>query len=305
MKRAISTFFLSVVIGFIFLAILCWIAGENPLSVIGIVIDNSLINAEDISVTLFYATHLMFASTGLCIAMQAGLFPIGAEGQISLACLSTVIVGLLIGPNIFGFIAALIVGPLVAAGLGKITAYFKNKKDSHEVIVTMMLNFLCASVANYLVANFFQSHTSQNPETTALANSFKFFTPLYNAANSPANWTFYIAVFTCIAAWIFVYRTKLGFEIRTVGTNPSVASHSGISQARIYTLVFIISATLCGFSAWNQILGYNLKYQVGFSTDYGLLAFVVALIAGRNPLYVIPALAVLRRSSQRGVAARY
>jgi general nucleoside transport system permease protein len=288
MKRALTTFSLALIFGFLFLTALCLIAGESPFHVISVAIDNSVLNNEDMSVTLFYATHLMFAATGLCIALQAGLFPIGAEGQISLACISTVIVGSLIGANIFGFIAALIAGPLAAGALGQITAYFKNKKGSHEVIVTMMLNFLCASLANYLVSNFMQSTTSQNPETAPLPNSFKFFAPLFKIENSPANWSFYLALLCCLIGWVLIYRTRLGFEIRTMGQSPSVASHSGMSQARIYTIVLIISATLCGFSAWNQILGYNLKYQVGFSADYGLLAIVVALIAGRNPLYVIP-----------------
>src|ERR1700677_2828357 len=99
MKRAFFIFTISFALGFIFLSILCLLAHESPVRVIQIVIDNSVIAPEDLSVTLFYATHLMFASAGLCVAFQAGLFPIGVEGQITLGTMATVVAGLLLGPG--------------------------------------------------------------------------------------------------------------------------------------------------------------------------------------------------------------
>ncbi len=289
MIRSLSTLTFSALIGALFLGALCLIAGESPVRVVEIVIQNSMLNQEDLAVTLFYSTHLMFAATGLCLAMHAGLFPIGAEGQISISCLATTVVGLLMGPSPFGIFLALLAGPLTAAGLGAVTAYFKVKKSSHEVIVTMMLNFLSASVANYLVSHFFQSSESQNPETGTLAPAFKLFSPLFSLANTPANSSFYLAIAVCFLGWFVLSRTRWGYEIRAVGLNHSVAAHSGISRARVITTVLIVSAALAGLSSFNQILGYNLKYQVGFSADYGFLAIVVALMASRNPLFVIPA----------------
>ena len=296
----LSTLLISIVLGGLFLAALCFAAGENPWSVVEIVIKNSILSPEDLSVTLFYSTHLMFAGTGLCLAMQAGLFPIGAEGQMSLSCLVTTIVGLKLGPTPIGVFLALLSGPSAAAILGAVTAYFKVKKSSHEVIVTMMLNFICASIANYLVSHFFQSNESQNPETSSLSPIYRIFAPLLSTPNSPANGSFFLALFICACAWLVLYRTRWGFYLRAVGLNPSVAAQSGISRSKVIFGVLMVSAALAGLSSFNQILGYSLKYQVGFSADYGFLAIVVALMASRNPILVIPAsffFAVLMKGS--------
>ncbi len=288
MKSAIIRYGLSIAVGLGVIAILCLVGHETPLRVIEILLNTSLGDRYDLSVTLFYATHLMFCAAGLCLAFEAGLFPIGAEGQLSLACLMTTIVALMLPPSFFSVVIVLFVGLGSSLLLGLIVGYFKCRKNAHEVITSMMLNFIVAAFADYMISHHFQSQVSQNPETAKIAAKYWLFGPIFHSGSSPANTTFFIAVLVCIGTWYFMMKTRPGFEIRTVGKSVGVARNSGISINKIYFLVLGLSALLAGFGAWNQILGYAHKYQIGFSADYGFLAIAVALMARNNPLAVIP-----------------
>ena len=288
MKRAVFRYTISITIGLGLISLLCFFAHETPWHVIEILLKTSVAEPDDLSVTLFYATHLMFCAAGLCLAFQAGLFPIGAEGQLSLSCLMTSIVGLSFAPSALSFVAILTAGLVSSLVLGLIVSYFKCKKNAHEVITSMMLNFIVAAFANYMVSHHFQSQVSQNPETGVIAGRYWFFAPIFHTDSSPANTTFFLAILACIATWYFLERTRPGFEIRAVGKSVSVARNSGISIGKIYTIALGLSAILAGFGGWNQVLGYAHKYQIGFSADYGFLAIAVALVARNNPLAVIP-----------------
>lgn len=288
MIRAFYRYGIAAITGIGAISLLCLFAHESPWHVVQILLNTSLGEPEDLSVTLFYATHLMFCATGLAVAFQAGLFPIGAEGQLSLACLTTTMVAIMLPPTYFSLVIVLVTGLLASTVLGLIVAYFKCKKGAHEVITSMMLNFIVAAFANYMVSHHFQSQSSQDPETAIIHSRFWLFPSIFHAEGSPANVTFFLAVLACIATWYFLEKTRPGFEIRAVGKNKSVAQNSGISVERIYVLALGISALLAGFGAWNQILGYAHKYQIGFSADYGFLAIAVALVARNNPLAIIP-----------------
>jgi len=138
-----------------------------------------------------------------------------------------------------------------------------------------------------LVSQHFQTTLSQNPETQPLDSKYFLFPSLFHN-QSPANITFFLAIAVCIGAWYFLSKTKLGFEIRATGLNASVAEYSGISKKKIFFFVLLVGGLITGLGSWNQVLGYSLKYQIGFSSDYGFLAIAVALMAATNPLAVIP-----------------
>ncbi len=289
MRSAFFNVFLGLLAGLLLAAA----AGENPVHVARVIFSSAFGSKYDLGLTLFYMTPLIFTGLAVTIAFHAGLFNIGGEGQLTVAALAAAgTAGLF--PHLaipFAPVLAFTAAMLAGGAWGGIAGWLKAKRGSHEVIVTIMLNFVAYGLANWLITGPWHSRESQNPETSPLSDNFfmRRFDPVAKWFNdAPVSAALLVAILVAIAAWFFLYRTKWGFTLRAAGANETAAKVAGFSVSKVQIFSMALSGVMAGMVVLGQILLSNGKVQLGFSADYGFLGIAVAFLARNNPLGIIP-----------------
>jgi simple sugar transport system permease protein len=277
--------------------------GDSPILVLKTLMQSAVGTREDLGMTLFYATPLIFTGLSVAIAFQAGLFNIGAEGQLLFGAMAAAIVGM-IGRNAPPLVAPLVASlAAMAAGAlwGFIPGWLRARRGSHEVINTIMLNFVAVGITSYLTLYHFKTTENQNPETAMIA-------PQYALAkwtwfgDVPLNSAFVLALVTAALVWILLWRTTLGYEIRAVGNNEEASRTVGIDSARIRMIALALAGMVAGMVGINEILGNAGKFKMGFSPDYGFIGIAVALLGRNRPLGIVFA-ALLFGALHKGAGA--
>lgn len=287
MKRLLGFF-----IGLLVALLLTLFAGENPAHIFLILVKSAFGSMYDFGLTLSYTTPLIFCGLSVAIGFHAGLFNIGGEGQLTMAVLTAAAVGVLF-PNvpfplapILAFFAAILVGAIWGGIAGWLRAY----RGSHEVIITIMLNFIAAGLANWFALKVIPNPQSQNPETALVSANYMFKEHDFIARlfpDTPANAAFVFAVIFAILIWTFLWKTTWGFELRAVGSNTDAAHRAGVSEKKIQIFAMAMAGALAGCVALSEVLGSAGQYRIGFSPDYGFIGIAVALLANNNPIGII------------------
>lgn len=281
-------------IGLIAALLLTLFAGENPWNIFLILTKSAFGSMYDLGLTLSYTTPLIFCGLSVAIGFHAGLFNIGAEGQLTMAVVTAAAVGVLFPEVPFplaplvAFGAALMVG----AFWGWIAGWLRAYRGSHEVIITIMLNFIAAGLASWFTLKVIPNPNSQNPETALVSSNYMFkdydlIARLF--PDTPANASLGFAIAFALLMWIFLWKTTWGFELRAVGSNPEAAHRAGISEKKMQMLAMALAGALAGCVALSEVLGSAGQYRMGFSPDYGFIGIAVALLANNNPLGIIAA----------------
>jgi simple sugar transport system permease protein len=270
--------------------------GENPLDATRILVEGSLGSREGLGFTLYYATDFIFAGLAVAVAFHAGLFNIGAEGQATLGGIGATLICL-------GFddLAPAIVLPLAviaAAAFGALWAfipgYLQARRGSHVVITTIMLNFLAAILLVYLLVNVIGNPKSMAPETRPFGPNAHL-TFVHDIAHAlglsmpttPLNLSFPLALLAALGLWLFIYRSRPGNAIRTVGASPAAAVYAGISPERITMLTMALSGALAAGLALNEVLGVQQRLLPEFTAGYGFVGIAVALMGRAHPAGVV------------------
>jgi len=267
-----------------------WVAGENPWRVLKVLANGAFGSRYDLGMTLFYATPLIFTGLSVAVAFQAGLFNIGAEGQLTLGALAAAVVGA-VWPGVWAPLAPLVAGlaALVAGtAWGAIPGWLRARRGSHEVINTIMLNFVAAGLASYVALYLLKNPDSQNPETRPIG-------PGYTIAQfgafggAPVSAALPLAITAAALVWILMWRTVLGFELRAVGQNEAAARAAGIEPGRLRIIALSLAGGLAGLVGVGEVLGNAGKFKVGFSPEYGFIGIAVALLGRNQPAGVVAA----------------
>lgn len=284
--------FLGFLVGLFCALMIVLLAGENPLHILSILVKSSFGSKYDFGLTLFYMTSLTFTGLSVSMAFKSGLFNIGAEGQLNFSAIAMVVFAAIYPDLKFptSLASILLVGILAGAVWGAIPGFLKAYRGSHEVIVTMMLNFVASGIASYFISTHLQNPDSQNPESAVIAegyrtNSFDFLNHLF--PESPLNIFFLVSVLTSIAMFFFFKKTALGYEMISVGENPSAAERASISSKKFIILSLVLSGVLASGAAMNEVIGYSGQYKIGFSPEFGFMGIAVALMSNNHPLGVI------------------
>jgi ABC-type uncharacterized transport system permease subunit len=259
-----------------------WLAGENPWHVLQILVKSAFGSRYDLGMTLFYTTPLIFAGLSVAVAFQAGLFNIGAEGQLTLGALAAGVVGAMwpslpwpVAP-LLAALAALLAGTV----WGAIPGWLRAKRGSHEVINTIMLNFIAAGLASYVTLYLFKNPATQNPETRPIGAGYM----IHQFAvfgGAPVSTALPLAIGVAALVWLLLWRSVIGFEMRAVGQSESAARAAGIDAGKIRILAMALAGGLAGIIGVGEVLGNAGKFRLGFSPEYGFLGIAVALL-GRN-----------------------
>jgi len=238
--------------------------------------------------TLTFATPLIAAGLGVAVAFRVGLFNIGGRGQMVVAAGAAGYVGFAWQlPFGIHLIVAIIAGMLAGAIWGGIVGLLKATTGAHEVIVTIMLNYIGFYLISYLLRTpgALQAPGSTNPKSPAMAETAVFpdlFGPQYNL-----HWGFVVVILATAYVWYLINRSSLGFQFRAVGENPNAARVAGIKVKSIYVYAMLISGALVGLAGVNQVLGtVTTGFSAGIDAGIGFDAITVALLGRSRPIGV-------------------
>jgi len=321
--REILSPLLAVLAAFIVGGIIILLIGDNPFETYRLLLGNSFGSLKDIGYMLFYATPLIFTGLAVAVAFRCGLLNIGAEGQLYVAAFATAWVGIKFGGtivNVFGkdvdyswmslpsilLVPLCILTAVVAGGIwGMIPGILKAKFGSHEVINTIMLNFIAIALVSYLTQYHYKvpgdailqtapiGEAAHIPRISQMIPGMPEFVPLSVA--------FLLAILMCVLVYIFLWKTKWGFELRAVGENPSAAEYGGISPKKQIIIAMTISGGLAGMVAIGEVLGNRYLYYHDFSGEVGFLGIAVALLGRNHPLGVFLAAIFFAILSRGGI----
>jgi len=271
-----------------------WAIGENPLHVLQIMLRGAFGTRYDLGMALFYSTPLIFTGLSVAVAFRAGMFDIGAEGQLTLGTLAAAAAGILF-PAIPSWMAPAIAGlsaGLAGAAWGAIPGWLRARRGSHEVINTIMLNFIAAGICSYFALYPLRNPASQNPETREIAGAFKL-PPFPFFEGAPVGWALPLGLLMALLVWFLLWRTVLGFEWRAVGLNEAAACSAGIDVAKARISAFAVAGALSGMVGIAEVLGNSGRYRLGFSPEYGFMGIAVALLGRNHPAGVLAAALLL------------
>jgi general nucleoside transport system permease protein len=272
------------------------LVGENPIEAVRLLLFGAFGYGEAVGYTLFYATNFIFTGLAVALAFHAGLFNIGAEGQAYLGGLGVALVALSAGhlPVPVGVVLVIVGGALFGAIWGFIPGWLQARRGSHVVITTILLNFVAASLMTYLLVNVLIRPGQQTPETHTFAQQvwmpqvWRLLEPFGIAiGRSPLNLTLLLALVCCFLVWLFIFKTRLGYELRVVGRNERAAVYGGISPASIVILAMTLAGALAGLMAVNELLGAQHRLLLGFTGGYGFVGIAVALMGRNHPLGIV------------------
>ena len=291
--------FINLLVAFIVAGLVVLLVGENPFRAAAILIEGAFGGGQNIAYTLYYATNFIFTGLAVAVAFHCGLFNIGGEGQAYIAGLGVAMVGLTFDtvlPWWLNFPLAILGAALVGALWALIPAYLQAKRGSHIVITTIMFNFIAASIMVYMLVDVLKPLTSMAPQTRTFQPGAQL--PKLNwmleavgfsVRSGPLNVSFLLALVMAFLVWLLIWRTKLGYEIRTMGFSPKAARYAGIKEARIIVITMMISGALAGMMALNPIMGDQHRVQLDFVTGAGFVGIAVALMGRSHPVGIIPA----------------
>ncbi len=292
--RGVSVPLTAVLLAGIIGSIILWLSDANPWDAYTALFRGAFGSDAAIGRTLEKATPLILGGLAVAFAFKAGLFNIGGQGQLLMGAIIAGYVGFAVTglPFIIHMPLALLIGSLTGALFASIAGALRTYTGAHEVITTIMLNFVAINITDYLADGPWKD-TGIVARTPAIAESAAI--PVWGTL--PAG--FFIAAIMAFATWYLLFHTTLGYEIRTVGLNPNAAHYAGIKVARTIILTMALSGFLAGMGGAIETLGVVGRYQPGFNTGLGFDGITIALLARTNPLGVIPA-ALLVGAMQAG-----
>jgi ABC-type uncharacterized transport system permease subunit len=287
----------NLVLAFLVSGLVIWLIGENPVDALVLLLQGALGNGEGIGFTLFYATSFIFTGLSVAVAVHAGLFNIGSEGQAYLGGLGCALVALSLDHYVPWYVTmpfAIVGAAIFGAAWAFIPAWLQAKRGSHIVITTIMFNFIGAPVMVYLLAHVLIVPGKMAPETrTFLAGGqlpkLDWLMTMFDTTigSAPLNVSFLIALVMAFLVWLLVWRTKLGYEMRTLGLSPTAAVYAGIPYARTVIVAMLISGGLAGMMALNPVMGASARLQVEFVGGAGYVGIAVALMGRNHPFGII------------------
>lgn len=265
------------------------IVGKDPLSIYGRMAEGVFGNPYGVGQVLFRATPLIFTGLAVALGFRAGLFNIGAEGQAVFAAFCAGMVGFWGGGMPSIVLVPLTVATALVAGAAWALppAILKARVGAHEVINTIMMNFIALALVQYLGHRAFVHATVHTPEIADGARIARLEAILPFFRGSPVNLTLVLALVAAgLVGWL-LWRTVFGYELRAVGLQPAAAESAGIPVGRTQIVALCLSGALAGLVGTNFVQGYKGYFEAGFSGGVGFLGIAVALLGRNHPVGVV------------------
>jgi len=279
--------------------------GQAPGAVYRLLLEGTWGNAYGLGQVLYKATTLTFTGLAVALGIRAGLFNIGAESQLAAGGFVAALVGLALPAGLPWPLTLPVYLLAAAAGggaVGAVPGWLKARFGAHEVITTIMLNFVVLALLGYFVSAHL--HTPETLHTPPIRSGAlpRLADALPAFHGSAANVTIVLAVLAALAVGWYLFRTRQGFELRAVGLQPEAAEYGGVRVGSVWWRALALSGALAGLGGLNYVLGYKQYYEEGFATGSGFLGIAVALVGRNHPLGVILAALLFATLSQGGLA---
>jgi ABC-type uncharacterized transport system permease subunit len=279
--------------------------GQSPAAVYRMLLEGTWGNAYGFGQVLYKATTLAFTGLAVSFGLRAGLFNIGSESQLAAGGFAAALAGLALPigtPLILALPLCMIAAGAAGGVVGSVPAYLKTRFGAHEVIVTIMLNFIVLALLNWFIAGRLHvPETLHTPEihAGALPRLSDIFPRFHGSA---ANLSLVVAFLAAGAVWFYLFRSRGGYDLRAVGLQPEAAEYGGISVGRVWLRALTISGVIAGIGGINYVLGYKHYYEDGFAGGAGFMGIAVALVGRNHPFGVLIAAFFFATLSQGGLA---
>lgn len=271
-------------------ALVIHLLGESPIESMKILIDSAVINPEGLAYTLFYASTFIFTGLAVSIAMKAGLFNIGAEGQMYFGGLGLTLAVLAFDATLSPWLLiplAMIGAAVFGALWAFLPGYLQARRGSHVVVTTIMFNFIAASLMNFIIVKYLIPEGEQNPASRVFADSamlptlntwFPFF------GDTPLNIGFLVAIAALVIYGVVVSRSTWGYQLRATGLNQHAAHYAGVRISRMIIVAMLISGALAGLASVNSIMGSTHYLSLNFPAGAGFIGIAIALMGRQHPV---------------------
>ena len=271
--------------------------GQDPMEVLSFLIYGAFGTARGVSYTLYYTTTFIFTGLAVAVAFHGGLFNIGGEGQAIMGGLGTGLVALWLSPYLPAWLMLplmLVVGAAFGMLWAAVPGYLQAYRGSHVVITTIMFNFIASSVLVYLLVNHLRPVGTMSVESVPFEPSANL--PRMHEAlawlgiewpASPLNTSLFIALAAAVAVYLFLWRSKAGYNVRAVGSSASAAEYAGINAKRHIVLAMAVSGALAGMVGMNEIAGVSGKLLLEFVSGAGFTGIAVALMGRNHPVGIV------------------
>jgi simple sugar transport system permease protein len=273
--------------------------GQSPGVVYRLLLDGTWANAYGTAQVIYKATTLTFTGLAVAVALEGGLFNIGAESQLAAGGFAAGVVGMLLPAAVPGAVAVVmlvIAAALGGAMVGAVPGALMARYGANEVITTIMLNFIVLALLNWAVAAHL--HVPETLHTRALVTGT---VPRFYPG-AAANATAFLALGVAIVTGWAIYWTRPGMALRAVGFAPEAAECAGISTARVRLAAFTLSGAIAGVGGTNFVLGYKHYYEDSFAGGAGFIGIAVALAGRGHPVGIVLAALAFATLSQGGLA---
>jgi simple sugar transport system permease protein len=274
-----------------------YLIGEDPFEALSVLVRGAFGDSEVIGYTLYYATNFIFTGLAVAVAFHAMLFNIGGEGQAYIGGLGVALVLLAFDHLLpFWVLLPLALGAAIVFGAAwaAIPAYLQAYRGSHIVITTIMFNFIASNLMVYLLVNVFIVPGSMSPESRVF-DERAWLPTLHDLLAkvgisidaSPLNLSFLLALVAGVLVWLFIWHTRWGYAIRTVGASQPAAEYAGIDPKRVVMMTMLISGALAGLAGINEVMGVQHKLLLDFVAGYGFTGIAVALMGRNHPVGIV------------------
>jgi len=257
-----------------------------PLTAYRALVNGAVGRPDAIVSTLVYSTPLVFGGLAVGFGFKAGLFNIGAQGQFLVGALGAVMAGVALAnaPAVIAIPLAVLAGFIAGGIWGFIPGFLKAVSGAHEVVSTIMMNYIAVQLLAALVSGPLKVPRSPSPVTFDVGNAAF---PIILAPNGHLG--ILLAVLAALFVWWLLYRTTWGFEVRSVGANRDAARYAGMRPKLITVATMTFCGALAGLAGTSVLLGVTHSMTSSFGTTVGFDSIAVALLARSNPLVIVPA----------------
>lgn len=268
----------SLVIG----ALIIIFSGASPIDTYAALFQGAFGSWEALGHTIENATPLILTGLAVAFAFRGGLFNIGADGQFYAGAVTAAWAGVVLRlPAPGGLVLALLAGALAGGALGALAGYLKAAFGAHEVVTTIMLNFIMIDLANWLLLGPLSAH-AQVPGSALISAANQL--PALSANLGGAHWGFVVSLLAAVSCYVVLWRTPLGMDVRMAGLAPRAARYSGMRPIVGAVLSLGIGGIFGGLAGAGEVLGTYGHMTVPFVTNLGFLGIGVALLGRNHPL---------------------
>lgn len=281
LKKSLAAIGIAILVGALFILL----SGESPIEAYGALLKGALGSPKSIANTISKSIPLAFIGLAVALGSRCGMLNIGAEGQLHAGAMAAVLTALSLAsfPAPIVLVVSIIAGIIAGMIVGGIPGFFKAKLNTNEVIVAIMLNYICTLFTSWLVNGPVKSDGS-TAQTEVLPEGVWLGRLIPQTQLTTA---LFILIAVAVLMYIFLWKTSVGYQLRAVGANPSAAGTAGIRVKLYMVMAMVLSGGLAALAGITEVFGKYHRFIEGFSPSFGFTGIAVAILGRNHPAGVL------------------